>query len=847
MCGLNAGTGRRIAVLVALMLALAVALGASTPESRTGAWVDEVVFFEEGDMSKAVDMMEAGKADVYALGITDPNLFKRIVESKKLTHESSYGSFNEILLNPCTNEAGEPFFEDGTFNPFGLRSVREAMQYLVDRRHITEEIMKGLGTPMYTFLLPTMPPYASIADQVRAIELKYAHNKKKARELIEQSMTNYAKLVKGKWHYNNKPVELIFLIRTEDERKEIGGYVGSLLKDMGFSVKYRPGTSRELAAIWLLSDPCKGGGVRWHLYTGGWISNKIDRDQGSDCDFFYTPRGWPVPLNQAFNPSPPLDGVCDPLCRRDYSTEEELKGLLAEAIRLTTHEGWRVWTHVCASAWPHPKDVGITADLAGGISGSYLWPYSLRKVDADGSPVPGGTIKFASPSILTQPWNPIAGSNGLYDAMIYRATEEHPTKPDPFTGLFHPQRVKKAEVYVLEGLPVNEKPLDWIKLNFVPEIQVPPDAWIDWDAEKQVPITVGEKYPNGHGLTARTKTVVYFDDNLFQTYWHDGSQFSLGDIVMSYVIFFDRGKNGSAIYDEAHVPTLQSFQMHFKGYKIVQKDPLIIEFYDDRLYLDAEWIANEAASCFWPVYDQGTAPWHVLALGILAEADKKLAFSKDKADNAGMLWMNLISLPRGPSHEYLKEYLKKASEELYIPYGPTLGKYVSTGEAKSRYELLEKWRKDKGHFWVGQGPFYLHSVDPTAKKKVILKRFERHPDLADKWLRFAEPRIAKVEIRGPSKVKIGAAADFDIGVTFKGEPYPTDEIDFVKFLVIDDKGELAITGVVRNIRDGQWRVELTAVETGGLLVGSTGLEVVVAVKPVALTSTGSFTFVTVSP
>src|SRR5262245_50085881 len=62
--------------------------GSSPAKSeRTGAWVDEVVFREEADRAKAINMFEAGEIQVYGLGITDPELYRRIQASRVLQYE----------------------------------------------------------------------------------------------------------------------------------------------------------------------------------------------------------------------------------------------------------------------------------------------------------------------------------------------------------------------------------------------------------------------------------------------------------------------------------------------------------------------------------------------------------------------------------------------------------------------------------------------------------------------------------------------------------------------------------------------------------------------------------------
>lgn len=68
------------------------------------------------------------------------------------------------------------------------------------------------------------------------------------------------------------------------------------------------------------------------------------------------------------------------------------------------------------------------------------------------------------PSILTSPWNPLDGTNWIYDAMLYRAIADLGVMPDPFTGLNLPQRIERAEVTIQEGLPVF-RTLDWLTLG----------------------------------------------------------------------------------------------------------------------------------------------------------------------------------------------------------------------------------------------------------------------------------------------------------------------------------------------------------------------------------------------
>jgi peptide/nickel transport system substrate-binding protein len=326
--------------------------------------------------------------------------------------------------------------------------------------------------------------------------------------------------------------------------------------------------------------------------------------------------------------------------------------------------------------------------------------------------------------------------------------------------------------------------------------------------------------------------------------WHDGSPLSPADFVMSIIQVFDSAKPESEIYDEATVPATEGFLTHFKGVRVVSTDPLVIETYDDAYQLDAETLVSGFSlypnPTWWPQYAYGEAPWHTIAIGYMAEANKELAFSTDKAGTLEVEWMNFIS---GPSLEILKKYLDQANGESFIPYAETLGQYITPEEAKARYENLDNFYSEHNHFWVNSGPFVLDKVFPV-EGTLTLTRYESYPDNAAKWSRFGEPRIAAVELDGSGQVPIGSEAQFDVFVDFNGEPYANADISEVKYLLFDAKGNLVGTGPAEAAEDGHFLVNVPADVTSKLEAGSNKLEVVVVPSIVSVPSFASFEFVT---
>src|SRR5690606_16906070 len=288
---------------LALLLVVTLAAGAGA-QVRTGAWVDEVIVTEEASPAAAITRLEAGEFDLYAFALSDATLLQRVEASPVLAYSRSFGSSNELTFNPYG-----PEFNDGRLNPFWVARIREAMNWLIDRDYIVEELMAGMAVPKHFPITSAFPDYARYADTARALELKYAYDPERARRIIAEEMEKLgAQLIDGVWHYKGQPVEIIVLIRIEDERRAIGDYVASQLEDVGFVVQRLYRSATDAAPLWQSADAAEG---RMHIYTGAWVTTAIVRDQAHNFDVFYTPRGYATPLWMAYQPSPEFDEVAD--------------------------------------------------------------------------------------------------------------------------------------------------------------------------------------------------------------------------------------------------------------------------------------------------------------------------------------------------------------------------------------------------------------------------------------------------------------------------------------------------------------------------------------------------------
>ncbi|TDA67921.1 MAG: ABC transporter substrate-binding protein [Chloroflexi bacterium] len=797
-----------------------------TPEvvqtTRKGGWLDEIVFSVVASDS-ALTQIEAGAIDIYANGLSSKDL--PAIKDAGVSYSTSSGLYYDILYNP----AG-PEFTDGRFNPFSNRKIREATNWLFDRDYINQEVYAGGGLAKFFAITTQFPDYADLADVARKLESYYAYNFDKAKEVITAEMEGMgATLVDGKWMYKDAPVTLIYIIRNDSDgtRIPIGEYTAAQFEALGFTVDRQMKKGSEASPIWIGSDPVEG---QWHLYTAAWSATVLDRDQSNIFQEMYldsSAQGIPAFLDNVSDPE--FKELGDRLATADFATLQERHDMMARALELSLQDSLQVFLIDGKQFTPYANGMVATADLAAGIEGAQIYPYTLRWADQE-----GGTVRWATQDLFAEPWNPIAGSNWAFDQGAIRATQSGDIMYDPYTGLLWPLRIEKADVVVKEGLPVG-KTLDWVNLEFAPEITVPADAWIDWDAANQVFVTVGEKNPEG--LTALRKTTLYYPADMFETVkWHDGANLSLADFVFGMIMTFDRAKPESAIYDAQAEPQFLPFQENFRGFKIVSTEPLVIEYYSDTYSLDAEL----NIPLMFPTYTFGEGSWDTMAVANAAEAGGELAYSVDKALEKEIEQTSFIG---GPSLEVLAKYLDQAIADKTIPYAPTMSAYLTADEAVARYEALKAWYGEHNNFMVGTGPYFVDQAFLT-EKTLTLKHFEDYPDLADRWSNFGEPKLAVVELDGPGQVKIGEEATFDVFVTFKDAAYPAAEIKQVKFLLYNAQGEIVKVAEAVAVEDGQYSVVLDTATTAALEAGSNKLEVAIVPFTVSQPTFASVEFVT---
>ena len=115
------------AVLLVMTAFVVLAPGARA-QARVGAFVETISWFEQPNQAQALSDLTAGTMDIYMFNLRTAADIAAAKANPDLKTLDSVGSLNDLFLNAIPNNQTIP-----GFNPFTIRQVREAMNFVVDR------------------------------------------------------------------------------------------------------------------------------------------------------------------------------------------------------------------------------------------------------------------------------------------------------------------------------------------------------------------------------------------------------------------------------------------------------------------------------------------------------------------------------------------------------------------------------------------------------------------------------------------------------------------------------------------------------------------------------------------
>ncbi len=313
-----------------------------------------------------------------------------------------------LVLNPAPAPEGQ-------LNPFFIKEVRFALNYIINREFVAHEIFKGMAVPMLAHVGPFDYDYLNLYPLVREYNISY--QPELAGRIIKEAMTKAGALLKdGYWHYNGKRIELRFIIRVEDERREIGDLIRAELDKLGFFVI--PIYHMFAPAIFTvyISDPQL---FQWHLYTEGWGRGAPERYDFASINHMYAPWLGNMPRWQEVGywqyQHPQLDELGKRIFMGDFTTREERNQLYLKATELGLKEAVRLWVATVINNFPAKLELeGVTEDVSVGPKG--LW--TLREAYVPGKQ----ELTIGHLWVWTErtTWNPVGGFGDVYSVDIWK-------------------------------------------------------------------------------------------------------------------------------------------------------------------------------------------------------------------------------------------------------------------------------------------------------------------------------------------------------------------------------------------------------------------------------------------
>ena len=753
--------------------------------AEKGTFLDEIRFVQYLDENTALEEVRNGKLDLYYYRISSDRLKDADSRDGLQIFESTGGYFS-ILLNP-TN-AGE-------FNPFSIREVRYALNFLVDRNLIVNELLGGYGSPMISNYGIFSADYLGIIDVLESFQFRY--NPNLANQIISEQLENAgAQKINNVWHYDDEPIVITFFIRSDDPaRKAIGEILSSNLESIGFIVEKEFGDLNKAFVIVYGSDPAE---QKWHLYTEGWGSSGFTRYDSVALAQMYAPWFSNMPGNN--NPAywnyqnDLLDKITQKIYSGESETAEERTRLIKDATKEGVNESVRVFLASKVDQYVSNENLdGVINALGAGVPSRFT-PINVQASDQ--------SITIGVKQIYQGAWNPVAGLTDTYSTQIWFTLFDPSLTGHPFSGKIFPIRT------------------NWEIETDGPKsvVNVPADAII-WDSKSKNWKEVG---PNTFAISKAT-----FDLNFGE--WHNGQKMNMNDIIYSTYFLLEWGSEkdeNDKTFDSDYSPQAAQTAKTLVGIKPIDNDT--IEVYTNYWHFDEGEIASWTSP--W-----SSMPWEIMAAMEKTVVDGKSSFSRSESLTKNVSWLSLI-IPNDA--RMIQSQLEEFKSSNFIPDALTDFQQITDFQI-DRYQSSIDWINQHEHAIISNGPFYLEGYSPDSRS-ITIKSFDSsgYPLQQGIWNNFEHaefPTIESVDIE--ELVQKGMKLDIPVKVTNSSE---------IQYFLSNTQG-IVITSGVQNVHDNHATITIENDEIDNLLVGPNTLKIFAASDDVLRPYEFSTSFLVVEP
>lgn len=744
--------------------------------------VESVRFIHYLDENVAIEEIKSGNLDTYFFRIP-LDLVSDIKTDMSINLFDKIGGSFGILFNPA------PSSNNDTMNPFEFRDIRFAINFLINRNFISNEVLHGYGIPMYDPFGLFSPDYPVVMDTVESFGFHYDPDYA-SKQIKKTLLAHGAKLKDDRWYFKDKPIKLKVLIRSDDlQRKVLGELVSSELEQLGFTIIKDYSDLNKAVTLTQGSDPQK---FLWHVYTEAFAgSTSFIKYNDAIVAQMYAPWYANMPGNQ--NPgfwqyhNSTLDKITQKLVFSNFSSENERNNLLNEATRMGIEESVRIFLVKNIDPYAVSSSItGLVNDFGAGITSKY----SLLNAKSER----GDPLKVGVKQIYQGAWNNIGGFSDAYSINIYSNIVDSPTLRHPFTGeviSMRNQILNSTSNGPDERIPIHPDTIIWnSKLGWVP-------------VEK-----------NSTSLSKVTYKILYSN-------WHNGIPMDKSDLLYSLYFMYEWGTNSGAsdhTVDPEYTSRVELGLPYFKGIRFIPEHEDIVESYLDQWHYDNKEIAASAG-----VWAQ--EPWEITAASERLVLSDDLSFSKSQSTTKSAEWLSLII----PEHANLiKKELIKMKNENFIP--TPLKNIVSLKEAKNRYEASINWIEKHNHALISNGAFYLDRYNPSGRI-IDIKIFNdsSYPFERNYWSKFENPKSIQVtSVDFPKFIKIGEEKIFEFQILVDSVPLTTTTSSSIttEFFLTGYNGNIISHGKALPIHNklGYFQIYLPKEETDKIPLGPVTLK-----------------------
>ena len=746
--------------------------------SQKGAYTDNLQFIQYLDGNIALHDIQAGNLDTYFFRIPLETVASISKDPNVKIYEKNAGSF-AFLLNPA------PSKNPNILNPFEFKEIRFAVNYLINREFVVDEILNGYGSVQIDPFGISSPEYEALIPVIESYNFKY--NPSLAKGIIEKSLISHgATKLDGKWTYNGSPISIKLMIRSDDlPRKSMGEMLANELEKIGFTVQRDYGDLNKANLVVYGKDPQE---LSWQVYTEGFGgTSQFVRYNPSTAAQMYSPYFGSMPGRG--NPSfwnyqnSTLDKITQSIEFSNFTSEEERNELLRQALTLGIQESVRLFVAQNIDPYAASSSIkGLINDFGAGISTSKSL-INARSIKNTSS------INVGVKEVYQGAWNNVGGCNDIYCTNILSLVSDSPTSRNPYTG---------------EVIPLRN---EWTNITTMgPEkrLAVDNDA-VTWNPSDQKWEDVGKN-------TSKSKVTLH----LVFSNWQNGQAMNKADLI--YQLYFpyewsSKINSTDQTYDPEYAQPAQVALKYLRGTKFLNNSTLVS--FVDYWHFDKKEIADFAS--VW-----ATSPWEVNAAIERLVKNGVFAYSRTEATVKNIEWLSLII----PSHaQAIKQELEKMKAEGFVP-APLKG-IVSVDEAIKRYDASIKWITEHNHAIIGNGPYEIKNYNPAGRViSLAAFRDSSYPFPKGYWSIYESPKLAKFEkVQYPKIVTRGLPLKISGNVTIGGNYISNATLTYFIF----DKDNHQVTqGTGKWIDDnGNFLIAINASSTKAMSIGPNNFQLFV--------------------